>query len=77
MSRVKIKYSELNVEFKILKCIKYCLWEWIMKYKNILSGIFILRPNRFIAEIKIDGSRGICHVRNTGRCRGRDKYKGT
>ena len=40
-----------------------------MKYKNIKSGIFISRPNRFIAEVEIDGEKKICHVKNTGRCR--------
>lgn len=40
-----------------------------MKYKNVKSGIFISRPNRFIAEVEIDGEKKICHVKNTGRCR--------
>lgn len=47
-------------------CLKYG-----MKYKNIITGIFISRPNRFIANVKIDGTGRIevCHVKNTGRCR--------
>lgn len=40
-----------------------------MKYKNKNRGIFIERPNRFIAEVEIDGNKKICHVKNTGRCR--------
>lgn len=40
-----------------------------MVYENILPGIFRKRPNRFIAEIEIDGKLEICHVKNTGRCR--------
>lgn len=40
-----------------------------MTYKNIIHGIFISRPNRFIAEVEIDGNIEICHVRNTGRCK--------
>lgn len=40
-----------------------------MKYKNIKPGKFISRPNRFIANIEIDGKTEICHVKNTGRCR--------
>ncbi len=40
-----------------------------MKYDNIFEGIFISRPNRFIAEIEIDGKLQICHVKNTGRCK--------
>lgn len=40
-----------------------------MKYENIFPARFISRPNRFIAEIEINGKREICHVKNTGRCK--------
>jgi len=40
-----------------------------MNYKNIVPGVFLARPNRFIAHIEIDGKEEICHVKNTGRCR--------
>ncbi len=40
-----------------------------MEYKNIKSGIFKSRPNRFIAHVEIDGNIEVCHVKNTGRCR--------
>ncbi|MDO5522221.1 MAG: DNA/RNA nuclease SfsA [bacterium] len=40
-----------------------------MKYNNIVEGIFISRPNRFIAHVEIDGEEVVCHVKNTGRCR--------
>ena len=40
-----------------------------MKYENVKNGIFISRPNRFIAEVEIDGEIKICHVKNTGRCK--------
>lgn len=40
-----------------------------MIYQNIRQGVFISRPNRFIAEIEIDGYIERCHVKNTGRCR--------
>lgn len=40
-----------------------------MKYDNIFPGEFISRPNRFIANVKIDGHTEVCHVKNTGRCR--------
>ena len=40
-----------------------------MKYNNIRAAEFISRPNRFIAEVLIDGKPEICHVKNTGRCR--------
>ncbi len=42
-----------------------------MKYSNIVRARFIRRPNRFIAEVAIDGNTEaeIVHVKNTGRCR--------
>jgi sugar fermentation stimulation protein A len=40
-----------------------------MKYRDIREGIFISRPNRFIAEVSLDGSCQRVHVKNTGRCR--------
>lgn len=38
-------------------------------YRKTRGGIFISRPNRFIAEVDIDGTVQRCHVKNTGRCR--------
>jgi len=40
-----------------------------MTYNNIHKGIFISRPNRFIAEVEINGQIERCHVKNTGRCK--------
>ncbi len=40
-----------------------------MKYENIVKGTFISRPNRFIANVEIDGKIHTVHVKNTGRCR--------
>ncbi len=40
-----------------------------MKYENMVPGIFISRPNRFVAHVEIDGQLEIVHVKNTGRCR--------
>lgn len=40
-----------------------------MKYDNIKRAKFISRPNRFIANIEIDGKNELCHVKNTGRCK--------
>ena len=40
-----------------------------MKYENIIKAKFISRPNRFIAEVNIDGNIEIAHVKNTGRCK--------
>ncbi len=40
-----------------------------MKYNNIISAKFVSRPNRFVANVKIDGKETAVHVKNTGRCR--------
>jgi sugar fermentation stimulation protein A len=40
-----------------------------MKYQNVRGGVFISRPNRFIAEVELDGKSERVHVKNTGRCR--------
>ncbi len=40
-----------------------------MVYENITKAKFIKRPNRFIAEVEIDGQGEIVHVKNTGRCK--------
>ncbi|MBQ8505822.1 MAG: DNA/RNA nuclease SfsA [Clostridia bacterium] len=40
-----------------------------MKYDNCYTGIFLSRPNRFIAIVEIDGKEERVHVKNTGRCR--------
>lgn len=40
-----------------------------MIYKNVKEGVFLSRPNRFIANVEIEGRVEICHVKNTGRCK--------
>ena len=40
-----------------------------MRYRNITRGVFLDRPNRFIAHVELDGKRETVHVKNTGRCR--------
>lgn len=40
-----------------------------MKYRKIVEGTFLERPNRFIAKVLIDGREETVHVKNTGRCR--------
>lgn len=40
-----------------------------MKYSNITEAVFVDRPNRFIANVEINGTPAVCHVKNTGRCR--------
>ena len=38
-----------------------------MKYQNIRKGIFLQRPNRFLARVAVDAKEELCHVKNTGR----------
>ena len=40
-----------------------------MKYSTMVPGVFLARPNRFVAHVEIGGEMQICHVKNTGRCR--------
>ena len=40
-----------------------------MRYENITQGIFVDRPNRFIAHVNMAGRTETVHVKNTGRCR--------
>ncbi len=40
-----------------------------MTYNHVTEGIFLDRPNRFIARCLIHGKEEICHVKNTGRCK--------
>ena len=40
-----------------------------MKYKNIVSGEFVSRINRFTANVNICGTIETVHVKNTGRCK--------
>ena len=40
-----------------------------MHYENMVPGIFLERPNRFVAHVEIQGKTHIVHVKNTGRCR--------
>lgn len=38
-----------------------------MRYQKLEEAIFLKRPNRFVAHIRIGGREEICHVKNTGR----------
>ena len=40
-----------------------------MKYENIVAAKFVARPNRFIAQVELDGQAISVHVKNTGRCK--------
>lgn len=40
-----------------------------MQYNAVERGVFLARPNRFIAHVDLNGRTEVCHVKNTGRCR--------
>lgn len=40
-----------------------------MRYQNVVKGAFRARPNRFVAEVDIEGCTELVHVKNTGRCK--------
>ena len=40
-----------------------------MKYREIADGIFVDRPNRFIAYVEVNGAVENVHVKNTGGCK--------
>jgi len=40
-----------------------------MKYNQVVEGVFIERPNRFVAKVQIGDIVETVHVKNTGRCR--------
>ena len=40
-----------------------------MKYEKTVTGIFVDRPNRFIAHVQIKNQLQTVHVKNTGRCK--------
>lgn len=40
-----------------------------MQYREVIPGKFMNRPNRFIAQVEINGAVETVHVKNTGRCR--------
>ncbi len=40
-----------------------------MTYRNLTPARFLARPNRFIAQVELDGRIETVHVKNTGRCK--------
>lgn len=40
-----------------------------MRYSNMMPGVFLARPNRFVGHVEIGGVTEVVHVKNTGRCR--------
>lgn len=41
----------------------------MIEYPNMVPGRFLARPNRFLAQVELNGVAETCHVKNTGRCR--------
>lgn len=37
--------------------------------RDMIQGIFLARPNRFVARVILEGTEQTVHVKNTGRCR--------
>lgn len=40
-----------------------------MQYQNVCRARFVARPNRFVAQVLLEGRTETVHVKNTGRCR--------
>lgn len=40
-----------------------------MKYANTVQAVFLDRPNRFVAHVRLGDGVETVHVKNTGRCR--------
>lgn len=40
-----------------------------MRYSHIVPATFLSRPNRFIAQVELEGEEVAVHVKNTGRCK--------
>lgn len=40
-----------------------------MRWAELCRGVFLARPNRFLARVEIGGAEETVHVKNTGRCR--------
>ena len=40
-----------------------------MQYRAVKKAVLLSRPNRFIAQVALEGAEETVHVKNTGRCR--------
>lgn len=40
-----------------------------MNYPQVIPARFLSRPNRFVAQVEVEGRTETVHVKNTGRCR--------
>lgn len=66
---ILIGYDEKYAMHALKVAVNYAFNPNKVMYTNILEAKFIDRPNRFIANIEIEGQKHICHVKNTGRCK--------
>lgn len=65
-----IHIKKVNTFFPVEKYDMLIKERWDMvRYTDMVCGIFRQRPNRFIAHVEIGGRLEICHVKNTGRCK--------
>lgn len=39
-----------------------------MEYGTVVQAVFLRRPNRFVAQVLLNGRETTVHVKNTGRC---------
>lgn len=68
-NNISIDYDEEYALHALKVGVNYAFNPKKVMYTNILEAKFLDRPNRFIANIEIDGQKHICHVKNTGRCK--------
>lgn len=61
--------SDCRTPFPMVQYKKIYRKAVFMKYINMTPGIFLARPNRFLAHVEIGGQVEVVHVKNTGRCR--------
>ena len=62
--------TENGLHMKSVFCSLEEEWESV-HYSGVRRGVFVERPNRFVAHVELDGQPVVCHVKNTGRCQER------
>ena len=62
--------TENGLHMKSVFCSLEEEWESV-HYSGVRRGVFVDRPNRFIAHAELGGQRVVCHVKNTGSCQER------
>ncbi len=64
-----VQTSKTTVLLSVQDDTQTLFWMIDMRYSDVMTGIFIERPNRFIAIVSVNGKNEVCHVKNTGRCK--------